>query len=49
VAKHGDWEPWVYGKKDSLQLANYTGSAWSDWRRHKLDTAKSVCALLGWE
>ena len=41
VSKHGDFVPWVYGKRETLKMAQ--GSGYMLW------AALAVCCEMGWE
>lgn len=41
VSKHGDFMPWVYGKRETLKMCGEPGyRAWA---------ALAVCREMGWE
>ena len=41
VSKHGDFMPWVYGKRETLKMCGEPG--YRAWAAH------AVCLEMGWE
>jgi hypothetical protein len=44
VYRHGDWNPWRYGKRETLSMLNLPG-AHNSYRR---EAARLVADLLDW-
>lgn len=47
VSRHGDWNPWVFGKRETLAIIA-RGAADAS-RYYMYQCAQLVAALLGWE
>lgn len=45
VSRHGDWNAWTYGKRETLAIINQTATAANSYQRR---CARLVAALLDW-
>ena len=45
VSRHGDWNPWYYGKRETLAIIAQTATAANSYHRH---CARLVADLLEW-